>query len=89
MAEIIYEKEGKIPVVGRTYTITDEYIEYKSVNRSFKIAYEDITVFDTTPLGDKMKVYIETIAQKQEAKLEPDANSALLQQLRDADVDVL
>lgn len=89
MAETIYEKDGKIPVVSRTYTITDEYIEYESVNRSFKINYEDITVFDSTPLGKNYKIYIEGVGRKQEAKLEPEAHSALLGQLQEADIDVL
>lgn len=59
MTETIYEKEGKIPVVGRTYRITDEYIEYNTASKDFTIQYDEIEDYSANRLGDELELAIE------------------------------
>lgn len=83
MAEVIYYKDGKIPVVSSTYTITDEYFEYKSVAHKFKVDFDDITYYETNYHGDTIKLYIQTEYTNYEAKINQEALTAFINQTDD------
>lgn len=83
MSEVLIERTGKIPVVGRTYKITEDKIEYESVNKEFEAELDGLKMVDSNYRTKKVSLQ-EPNGEVTTIKLEDEAKSVLMKHIETA-----